>query len=81
MKWCRFETNGVVRFGIVEGDLVTQVDGDPFNGYQETSTKFHQDHVHILVPVVPPTLYAGGLNYPDHVISVSYTHLRLPTKA
>ena len=68
MKWCRFETNGVVRFGIVEGDLVTQVDGDPFNGYQETSTKFHQDHVHLLVPVVPPTLYAGGLNYPDHVI-------------
>ena len=68
MKWCRFETDDGIKYGIVEGDLITQVEGDPFNGHKETSTQFSQDRVKILVPVVPPTLYAGGLNYPDHVV-------------
>ena len=68
MKWCRFEIDDGIKYGIVEGDLITQVEGDPFNGHQETSTQFSQDRVKILVPVVPPTLYAGGLNYPDHVV-------------
>ena len=68
MKWCRFETDDGISYGIVENDRITQVVGDPFNGYQETSTQFKQDRVKLLVPVVPPTLYAGGLNYPDHVV-------------
>ena len=68
MKWCRFETDDGISYGIVENDRITQVVGDPFNGYQETSTQFKQDRGKLLVPVVPPTLYAGGLNYPDHVV-------------
>ena len=68
MKWCRFQMDAVVSYGIVEGDLITRVEGDPFNGYQKTSTRFAQGQVKVLVPVVPPTLYAGGLNYPDHVV-------------
>ena len=68
MKRCRFETDDGIKYGIVEGDLITQVEGDTFNGHKETSTQFSQDRVKILVPVVPPTLYAGGLNYPDHVV-------------
>ena len=68
MKWCRFQVNGVANYGLVEGDQITQVEGDPFNGYQETPNRFAQDQVKLLVPVVPPTLYAGGLNYPDHVV-------------
>ena len=68
MKWCRFQVNGVTNYGLVGGDQITQVEGDPFNGYQETPNRFAQDQVKLLVPVVPPTLYAGGLNYPDHVV-------------
>jgi len=68
MKWCRFDNGGVPSYGLVEGDQVIQVEGDPFNGHRETDTRFDLGQVRLLVPVVPPTLYAGGLNYPDHVV-------------
>ena len=68
MKWCRFESAGVTSYGIVEGDEITAVDGSPFGEYRETSARYSLGDVKLLVPVVPPTLYAGGLNYPDHVV-------------
>ena len=40
MKWCRFQVNGVAKYGLVGGDQITQVEGDPFNGYQETPNRF-----------------------------------------
>ena len=62
MKWCRFDGNDGPTYGLVEGDKVIQVEGDPFNGHRETSKRFALDQVKLLPPVVPPTLYAGGLN-------------------
>ena len=29
MRWCRFESEGRISFGIVEGDSIIVVDGDP----------------------------------------------------
>ena len=36
MIWCRFQKDGRVSYGIVEGDTVIAVDGDPFSGYTRT---------------------------------------------
>ena len=33
MKWARFQHNGKPRYGLVEGDAVKVVSGDPFAGY------------------------------------------------
>ena len=30
MIWCRFQDNGVARYGIVDGDRVTVVNGEPW---------------------------------------------------
>jgi len=39
MRWVRYETNGHPAYGIVEGDTVTEVKGDPFAGYERTAIR------------------------------------------
>lgn len=68
MKWCRFRIGQKVSYGIVEDDArVTEVSGSPFETYRVTTTTYPLRAVKLLVPVIPPTFYAGGLNYPEHV--------------
>jgi 2-keto-4-pentenoate hydratase/2-oxohepta-3-ene-1,7-dioic acid hydratase in catechol pathway len=67
MIWCRFQKGKSISYGIVEGDTVTAVDGDPFADYRQTSDRFRLAEVKLLVPVVPPTFYAVGANYRKHV--------------
>ena len=67
MRWIRYEANGQPVYGIVEGDMVTEVRGDPFAGYEKTATRRPLSSVKLLVPVIPKTFYAAGLNYPEHV--------------
>jgi 2-keto-4-pentenoate hydratase/2-oxohepta-3-ene-1,7-dioic acid hydratase in catechol pathway len=67
MRWLRYEANGQESYGIIEGDEVVAVKGDPFAGYEMTKTKHKLSHVKYLVPVIPKTFYAAGLNYAEHV--------------
>src|SRR5262249_31995273 len=67
MRWIRYEANGQPVYGILEGDTVVEVTGDPFAGYERTSTRRPLSSVKLLVPVEPRTFYAAGLNYPEHV--------------
>ena len=67
MKWCRFSTGGPISFGIIENDTVTEVQGSPFESYKKTSNTHKLDDVKLEVPVIPPTFYAAGINYPEHV--------------
>ena len=67
MKWCRFSTGGPISYGIIEGETVTEVDGTPFGSYAKTPNTHKLDAVKLEVPVIPPTFYAAGINYPEHV--------------
>jgi 2-keto-4-pentenoate hydratase/2-oxohepta-3-ene-1,7-dioic acid hydratase in catechol pathway len=67
MKWCRFQSGNKAAYGIIEGDRVTEVSGSPFDSYTKTSNTYSLSSVKLLVPVVPPTFYAAGINYPEHV--------------
>ena len=71
MRWVRYEANGHPVYGIVEGDMVTEVRGDPFAGYEKTATRRPLSSVKLLVPVEPRTFYCAGLNYADHVIEAA----------
>ena len=68
MRWIRFDNNGTPTYGILEGDTVKVVTGDPFDGYEETSETRAFGDVKLLVPVVPKVFYAAGLNYVDHIM-------------
>ena len=67
MKWCRFSSGNGISYGIIEGDNVVEVEGNPFDGYNRTSKTQPLASVKLEVPVIPPTFYAAGINYPEHV--------------
>jgi 2-keto-4-pentenoate hydratase/2-oxohepta-3-ene-1,7-dioic acid hydratase in catechol pathway len=67
MIWCRFQKGNSISYGIVEGDTVTAVEGDPFTTHRITANTFPLSDVKLKVPVMPGTFYAIGSNYRDHV--------------
>ena len=80
-------SNGTPTYGVVEGDTIIPVRGSPFDAWERTPTRLHLADVKLLVPVVPPTFYACGMNYPEHVrefaakLGRSRTCRRSPTSA
>ncbi len=71
MKWCRFQDGDQTSYGLIEGDRVVGVDGSPFDSYTKTSASYPLHDVKLLVPVIPPTFYAAGINYREHVIEMA----------
>jgi 2-keto-4-pentenoate hydratase/2-oxohepta-3-ene-1,7-dioic acid hydratase in catechol pathway len=67
MIWCRFQRGNAISYGIVEGDTVTAVEGDPFTTHRVTANMYPLRDVKLLVPVLPGTFYAIGSNYRNHV--------------
>ena len=53
MRWLRYAADGREAYGIIEGDEVVEVKGDPFAGYERTATRRKLDRVKFLVPVIP----------------------------
>ena len=84
MRWARFEQKGKKpSYGIVEGKSIRAVKGTPFGKWTKTDVKVPLKSVKLLVPVVPPTFYAFGLNYLEHVkhhAKKTGTALNLPPK-
>jgi 2-keto-4-pentenoate hydratase/2-oxohepta-3-ene-1,7-dioic acid hydratase in catechol pathway len=71
MRWARFEQNGSPCYAVLEGDTVIPVRGSPFAAWERTSARLKLADVKLLVPVVPSTFYAAGMNYPEHVREVA----------
>jgi len=71
MRWCRFQAGDRSAYGIIEGDSVAEVTGSPFETHTRTSTKVPLSRVKLLVPVIPPTFYAAGVNYREHVTEMA----------
>ncbi|KYK47813.1 fumarylacetoacetate hydrolase family protein [Bradyrhizobium diversitatis] len=67
MRWLKFTASGKTSWGIVEGDRVIAVDGDPFAGWQRTSRMLPLSEVKIELPLIPRTFYCVGLNYLKHL--------------
>lgn len=71
MRWIRFTSSGRTAYGIVDGETITEVKGDPFKGYEKTATKHALASVKIELPVVPQNFFCVGLNYAQHVIQAA----------
>src|SRR3979411_3316574 len=67
MRWLNFTADGETSWGIVEGDRVTAVSGDPFGEWQRTPHSHALAEVKIELPLVPRTFYCVGLNYLKHL--------------
>jgi 2-keto-4-pentenoate hydratase/2-oxohepta-3-ene-1,7-dioic acid hydratase in catechol pathway len=79
--WCRFDDAGQPRYGLVEGDTVIPVAGDPFTRFERQPVKARPVHdLRWLPPVVPGTFYAAGLNYKGHAKRASYGGHTVPSR-
>jgi 2-keto-4-pentenoate hydratase/2-oxohepta-3-ene-1,7-dioic acid hydratase in catechol pathway len=68
MKWCRFHSNdGAIRFGIVEGDQVLEVQGSPFEQYERTNRRHALSSIRLALPAMPYNFYAMGANFRKHL--------------
>lgn len=79
MRWCRFQADDGPAYGILsDDDRITAVSGSPFESYKETATVTSLTQARLLVPVVPPTFYAAGVNYRQHVTEMAGKHGEQP---
>ena len=71
MRWLKFTAAGntasTPSWGLVEGDTVTTVDGDPFGEWSKTAKTHTLKDVKIELPLIPRTFYCVGLNYLKHL--------------
>jgi 2-keto-4-pentenoate hydratase/2-oxohepta-3-ene-1,7-dioic acid hydratase in catechol pathway len=74
VRWIRYCHEGRKSYGILEGDHIAEVVGDPFAGYEPTRITRDLQSVKVVVPVVPPTFYCVGLNYAEHIREVAAKH-------
>ena len=71
MRWARYEHNSKTSYGIVEGETILEVNGIPWENPEKTGSTVPLGDVILLPPVIPPTFYAAGLNYAEHVIKTA----------
>jgi len=67
MRWLKFTAAGKTSWGIVEGDNVIAVNGDPFGEWQRGTQSHALKDVKIELPLIPRTFYCVGLNYVKHL--------------
>src|ERR1700747_3046339 len=67
MRWLKFTAAGQASWGIVEGDKVIAVSGDPFGEHKRTAQTYPLKDVKIELPLIPRTFYCVGLNYLKHL--------------
>jgi len=78
MRWARYLVDGKETFGIVEGDTLVDVVGDPFHGCERSASTRPLGETKLLAPVMPRTFYAAGLNYADHVVAAANKRGEVP---
>ena len=71
MRWARFERGGQSSYGTVEGNSIQPVSGSPFDRWERTGAPVPLSAVKLLVPLIPRTFYACGLNYEEHIRAVA----------
>lgn len=64
------------RYGIVEGEVIREIDGHPYGDITTTNARRPLDGVRLLAPCEPTKIVAGGLNFHGHAKEVG---LPIPT--
>lgn len=67
MKICRYQFGEKTGFGVVDGEEIIALKGDPFSGIEETGERLAMAETTILAPVTPSKVVAVGLNYQEHI--------------
>jgi 2-keto-4-pentenoate hydratase/2-oxohepta-3-ene-1,7-dioic acid hydratase in catechol pathway len=66
-KYVRYELNGELSFGILEGDEIQPIAGDLFGARSPAGEKVALTDVKLRYPIEPPKVLCVGRNYASHI--------------
>jgi len=66
-KYVRYSVNGKTAYGIVDGENIHELAGDPFASPRKTGVTVAMADVRLLAPCEPSKIIAVGLNYQSHL--------------
>ncbi len=66
MKIIRYQDGAEIKWGVIEGETIREMEGDPFSHFHLTSRSKKVGDVRLLSPCLPSKIVALGLNYRDH---------------
>lgn len=66
-QYIRFHSLAGESYGILDGDTVRAISGEPFGRHSETGATYRLPDVRLLFPVRPGKIMAVGLNYRSHL--------------
>jgi len=70
MKIIRYQDGSKINWGVIEGDTIREMEGDPFGHFHLTSGGKKLEGVKWVSPCLPSKIVALGLNYRDHAEEV-----------
>jgi 2-keto-4-pentenoate hydratase/2-oxohepta-3-ene-1,7-dioic acid hydratase in catechol pathway len=70
MKIVRFAAEGKIKYGILTGQSIREIEGKPFRSVKPAENRYTLDKVRLLAPCLPSKIVAMGLNYRKHVEEV-----------
>jgi 2-keto-4-pentenoate hydratase/2-oxohepta-3-ene-1,7-dioic acid hydratase in catechol pathway len=70
MKIVRYQEGNKKNWGVIEGDRIREMEGDPFGHFHLASGTKKMGEVKLLSPCLPTKIVALGLNYRDHAEEV-----------
>ena len=77
-KYVRFEYEGNVSYGILEGETIHAIRGDVFEWVERTGETISLGEVKLLPPSAPKKVVAIGLNYESHISVASFRPTGVP---
>jgi 2-keto-4-pentenoate hydratase/2-oxohepta-3-ene-1,7-dioic acid hydratase in catechol pathway len=66
------------RYGTLDGELIRDIDGDPFGEIRYTGVSLALEDAQLLVPVERPRIFAVGMNYKGHIAEAGATTPEFP---
>jgi 2-keto-4-pentenoate hydratase/2-oxohepta-3-ene-1,7-dioic acid hydratase in catechol pathway len=70
MKIVRYQEGTTVKWGVLEEQIIREMEGDPYGEIRVTSKTKREGEVKLLAPCLPTKVVAIGLNYRDHAEEV-----------
>ena len=66
-RYVRYEHNGNVSYGVLDGDTIHELLGDVFESARRTGRTVAMSQVRLLTPTAPNKVIAVGFNYKSHI--------------
>ena len=66
MRFARYSAHGEIAYGVVEGQVVRQITGTPFEAYRVTDHSHRLAEVRLLAPCTPSKVLCMAVNYVSH---------------